>query len=99
MVQHPRCCRPPGWPRSCGCWDGRLVAQRSDELGDGGHDRLLLLDRYLRVDGDGDRLAGRPLGVRKGAADVAEIGEARLQVERRGIVDLVADAAAVEKRL
>ncbi len=63
------------------------------ELGDRVHDDALLFRRQLAVDRNGEALVRRALGLREIAGAIAEVGEARLQVERHGIVDLVADAA------
>ena len=67
-----------------------------DELRDGRHHPLLLRKGQLAVDRNRQALVGRALGVGKVAAPVAEIRKARLQVERHRIVDLVADALAVQ---
>src|SRR4029450_8654059 len=50
----------------------------------------------LAVDRDGEAFIGGPLGVRERAAAVAETREARLQMERHRVINLVADAVLVE---
>src|SRR5262245_18206972 len=67
-----------------------------DELCDRRDDRLLLLRRQLAVNRDGEALVGGPLRLRERAAPVAEVGEARLQVERHRVIDLVADPLLIE---
>src|SRR5215213_11514248 len=59
-------------------------------------DVTLLLGRQLWVDRQGERLARGPLCLREVAFRVTEVGEAGLQVERHGIVDVRADAAPLE---
>jgi len=66
-----------------------------DELADRGHHGFLLRGGQLSINGDREALVSRPLGVRKITAAMAEIREARLQMERHGIVDLGPDAEAV----
>src|SRR5437773_947810 len=53
----------------------------------------------LAVDRDRQALGGGALGVRERAGRVSEVGEARLQVERDGIVNLIPDAVLVEMAL
>src|SRR5262245_38896748 len=71
----------------------------ADEFRHGVDDRLLLLDRELAVDRDGEAFGGRALRVGKRAGAVPEIGETRLQMKRHRIVDLVADTLLVEMAL
>ena len=59
-------------------------------------DVLLLLSGELAVDRNRQTLCGGSLGVRKLARTIAQVREARLQVKRHGIVDLVADAGRIE---
>src|SRR5437773_11056021 len=67
-----------------------------NELADRGHYDVLLRGGQLPINRDREALAGRPFGVRKIAAAMAEIREARLQMERHGIVDLGPDAETVQ---
>src|SRR5262249_32448773 len=62
--------------------NGSLSRVRVDERNNGRDDGLLLLQRQLAVDRNGERLVRGFLGVREVAALIAEIGEARLQMER-----------------
>src|SRR5262245_38423305 len=74
---------------------GAIVNKRPNDRDDG----LLLFERQLTVDWNSERLVGGLLGVREVAAPIAEIGEARLQMERYRVIDFVANALLVEMPL
>src|SRR3954463_4679525 len=74
---------------------GSAAVERPDRL----HDLVPLRRRELGIDREGDHLAGGALGLRTAALLVAEIGEARLQVEGQRVVDSIPDATPLEVRL
>src|SRR6185295_15672779 len=95
--------------RACGCaaaaragaWSTRRGSTRRpdvlmDEPADRGHHGLLLGGGQLAVNRNREAFIRRALGVRKFAAAIAEVREARLQVKGHRVVDLVADALLVE---
>src|SRR5512137_2713498 len=71
-------------------WHSRSRAVQSggpvQRLGHHGDHVALLLGGQLAVDGQRERLTGRPLGMRELAPAIPEMGEAGLLVERHRVV-------------
>src|SRR5207247_3044850 len=77
----------------------RAGADSPVESTDGLDHAVELPARQLRVHGERQHLAGRPLRRRQATRPVAQMAEAGLQVQRDGIIDRAPDALALEARL
>src|ERR1044071_1756208 len=73
-----------------------IITASSEESSERLDDVLLLRARQLRIHRERERGARGALGLGEVALAVSEVGEAGLQVERDGVIDLRADAVSLE---